>query len=195
MGLIVAHKKDDVVYIGTDSSMFRKSKERTSCENNYRVHKLDNGIIVGIVSTNMRAEQLLYAYSDDIFTLDKKGNLTRKHLVQNIIPEVIACLEDNELLEKSESGYCFWSGVLLIFYKDKIFEVSEQFQIYTVGTYVADGDGYEFTVSSLSKIKEDDDVNQKLVDAMSIASKYNKSVLPPYVLIDTKTLEYHKEVR
>lgn len=195
MGLIVAYKKDDTVYIGTDSSMFRKSKERATCESNYRVHKLDNGIIIGIVTTNVRVEQLLYAYSDDIFTLDRKGNLTRKHLVQRIIPEVLACLEENELLDKNEGGFYSWNGILLVFYKDKIFEVSEQFQIYTVGDYVADGDGYDFTMSTLSKIKDSDDVNQKLVDAMSIASKYNKSVLAPYVLIDTKTLEYHEEVR
>lgn len=195
MGLIVAYRKEDTVYIGTDSSMFRNSKERVMCENNYRIHKLDNGIIFGLVSTDLRAEQLVYAYSEFIFTLDKKGNLTRKHLVKSIIPEFMACLDANELLEQNDDGFCYWNGNLLVMYKDKIFEIGDEFNVYTVGDYVADGDGYEFTMATMSNITDGDDVNQKLLDAMTIASKHNRSVLPPFVLIDTKNLEYHTEER
>ena len=97
MGILIAYKRGDTIYMGTDTRVIvGESKRNELCECNYRIQKLDNGMLLGVAGENVE-NQTLIAYSD-IFTLDKKGNLTRKHIVKEIIPNLMDVLDDAGLL-------------------------------------------------------------------------------------------------
>ena len=79
MSILIACKRDDTVYMGTDTKLVINNISRNElCESGYKIQKLDNGILLGITGEPIE-RQTIFAYSE-IFTLDKNGELTKKHI-------------------------------------------------------------------------------------------------------------------
>ena len=51
MSILIAYKKNDTVYMGTDTRVIVNDfKKNEICESNYKIQKLENGILLGMIA-------------------------------------------------------------------------------------------------------------------------------------------------
>ena len=189
MSVLIACKKDNVVYMGTDTRVIvNEHKKSELCESNYKIQKLENGMLLGVISERI-TRQVIFAYSE-IFTLDKKGRLTRKHIIEEIIPSLFKVLHKNELMVKEEGDVPSMSAQIILAHEDTLYEIYKDFTVYRYEDFQILGSSVSYGQFIISNIKETDDVNNSIVKALEMISKYNQLVGRPYLLIDTKDKEY-----
>ena len=189
MSLVIAYKRGDTVYMGTDTRVIvNDSKKNELCESNFKIQKMENGMLVGITAERIE-RQTLFAYPE-IFTLDKKGQLTRKHIVKEIIPRLLAVLDEEDLLQQEKGEFPYMRACILLAYKDVLYEICSTFTVIRYESYQALGRAAEYATASLANTKDSDDVNERIVKALDVAAKNSNLVGAPYVLIDTKSQEY-----
>ena len=189
MSVLIAYKRDDTIYMGTDTRVIvNDHKKNELCECNYKIQKLENGMLVGITAERL-TRQTIFAYSE-IFTLDKNGELTRKHIIKEIIPKLVAILNEEELMIKKEDALPYMDGQILLAYKGVLYEICRNFAIYKYEDFQLLGYGVDYGQFVLANTKDTDDVNEQIIKTLDIIAKYSHHVGSPYLLIDTKEQEY-----
>ena len=189
MSILLAYKRKDTVYMGTDTRVIVNDVKRNElCACNHKIQRLENGILLG-ASAERLERQTIFAYSD-LFTLDKNGELTKKHLVKEVVPKLYKVLQREGLLVEKEGEIPYMRAVLLLAYKDTLFEICAGFTVLRDEDCQALGFASDYAQSTLMNVKETDDVNMQIVKALDIAAKYCQYVGAPYLLIDTKEGEY-----
>lgn len=189
MSIVIGYKKGDTVYMGTDTRVIvNDHKKNEVSESSYKIRKMENGMLVAITADRF-LRQTLFAYSE-IFTLDKNGDLTRKHISTEIIPKLIAVLEDEDLMIKKEERLPYFDGEIIMACKDVMYQICKNFTVYRYEDYQMLGDASDCGQYVLANAKEDADPNEVIVQALDIISKYSQLVGAPYLLIDTKEQEY-----
>lgn len=189
MSILIAYKKGDTVFMGTDTRVIvDDSKRNDLCECNYKIQKLENGMLLGITSDRLE-RQTIFANSE-IFTLDKNGKLTKKHIVKEIIPNLLSVLGPENLIVEKEGELPYAKVMLLLAYKDVLYEICSGFTVIKYENFQALGRAADFAQATMANTKESDDVNVRIVKALDIASKNSQLVGKPYLLIDTKELKY-----
>lgn len=189
MSILIAYKKGDTIYMGTDTrAIVNEHKKNELCECNYKIQKLDNGMLVGITGERIE-RQTLFAYSD-IFSLDKKGELTKKHIIKEIIPSLLSMLEKEDLLVEKEWDLPYMKAVILLAYKNTLYEICSSFVVIKYEKFQAVGKTAEYAQATLFNTKETDDINERIVKALNIVSNNSQLVGSPYLLIDTKEQTY-----
>ena len=64
MSVILAYKKDDAIYMATDTRVVVNSCKRNDLlESNYKIQKMENGLLVGITG-EMMERQTIFAYPE-----------------------------------------------------------------------------------------------------------------------------------
>ena len=189
MSVLIAYKRDDTIYMGTDTRVtVHDHKKNELCECNYKIQKLENGMLVGITAERL-TRQTIFAYSE-IFTLDKNGELTRKHIIKEIIPKLVAILNEEELMIKKEDALPYMDGQILLAYKGVLYEICRNFSIYKYEDFQLLGYGVDYGQFVLANTKDTDDVNERIIKTLDTIAKYSHQVGSPYLLIDTKEQEY-----
>lgn len=190
MSILIAYKKGKTIYMGTDTRVIAGDSKRSElCECNYKIQKLDNGMLLGI--TGERVErQTIIAYSE-IFTLDKNGELTKKHIVKEIIPNLLSVLEKENLLVKNDGEVPYVQSVILLAHKDVLYEICSGFAVIKYEDFQILGSAANYAQATIASTKEREDINERIVKALDIASSNSQYVGKPYLLIDTKELKYN----
>jgi ATP-dependent protease HslVU (ClpYQ) peptidase subunit len=189
MSVLIAFKKNDTIYMGTDTRVIvgdHKRNEMRRC--NLKIQKLDNGILLGITGERLE-RQTLIAYSE-IFTLDKAGKLTRRHLVKEIVPRLISVLEEEKLMIEKEGEFPYMQAQIILAYKDTMYEICSSFAVIKYEDFQVLGRASDYAQATLMNTKETDDINQRIVKALDITADNSQYVGKPYVLIDTKKMKY-----
>ena len=190
MSLILAIKKKDRVYMAYDTQ-FSCGDVKISllARENLKVAHLENGMLIGHVGL-LHNTQLLLAYPD-FFTLPKEGPLTKKHIVQNIIPHIFKLYQKNDLLEREdgEVGGRMAESYLLA-YGDKLFLIDDTFCVTALNHYAAIGSGKDVALAALSALDAEDTedeavIEERLLEAIRITASRMTSVGAPYCLTDT----------
>jgi len=183
MSVIIAVKKDGHVYMGADSQTSAGSNKINGLtETSFKIVKLDNGILLGFCG-KVAAKQYLLG-KKDIFTLDENGNLNVKHIVNNIIPELI-----EDLPSIGDEGSNYMNISIIMAYKDCLFKIDDDFCVYSVTDYVASGCGSEYVDYSMY-IHKDKPVQERILKSLIASAKKSTGVSGPYVFMDTKEKEY-----
>lgn len=192
MSIIIACKKGDTIYMGTDTRVnIRGYKQNDLSECNYKIQKQENGMLVGVSSDLSMVRQTIFAYSD-IFTLDKSNDLTKRHIVKEIIPKLIDVLKTRKgFYIKEEDDEPRMQAKIVLAYKDKMFLILPEFSIIRSEEFLTTGDCSNFGLSTMYGVKQDSDVNEKILKALEIASNNSFLVGPPYLLVDTKEQKYN----
>ena len=189
MSILIAYKKGDTVYMGTDTRVIvNDHKKNELCECNYKIQKLHNGMLVGITGERIE-RQALFAYSD-MFTLDKKGQLTKKHIIKEIIPRLLSVLEKEDLLVEKEGELPYMKATILLAYKDTLYEICENFTIIKYEDFQVLGRVADYAHATMLNTSEGDDIEERIVKALNIVAKNSQCVGNPYLLVNTKDLEY-----
>lgn len=189
MSILIACKKGDTVYLGTDTRLVEYNQKNVDlCEFNYKIQKVESGILVGIVCDN-QVRNVLFANSE-IFTLDKKGELTRKHLIKEIIPKIISVLDENELIVKEDGDTAYMRAIIMLAYKGVLYEVNSNFLVIRYEDFQVVGKNAEYAIATIMDADDSEPINDNIVRALKIAGKNSLAVGAPYLLIDTKFNAY-----
>ena len=189
MSILLAVKKNNTVYMATDTREIVSGNKRNNlCEASFKIQKQDNGMLVGITGDRF-TRQTLFANSE-IFTLNKKGKLTKKHIVTEIVPQIIDLLDAHEMLVQNEDGFIGMKARIILAYQESMFEICAGFLVIKYEDLQALGEASSGAEVVLFNSKPDDDVEERLIRALDVASKYCLTVGEPYLLINTKDLEY-----
>lgn len=183
MSVIVAVKENGVVYMGADSQTTAgKRKYNYLNETGFKVCRLANGMLIGFCG-RVGARQVILS-EKDVFTLDETGNLTKRHIVTKIIPKLV---DKMEAVGDEESGSLEVS--ILLAYKDKLYKITSGLDVLKFNEYGFSGAGENFVHYAL-RTGKDKPVRERILNALSTSAKFEESVCGPYVLIDTKNLDY-----
>ena len=152
------------------------------------MQKLDNGILLGITGERLE-RQTIITYSE-IFTFDKAGKLTRRHLVKEIVPRLISVLEEEKSMIEKEGEFPYMQAQIILAYKDTMYEICSSFAVIKYEDIQVLGRASDYAQATLMNTKETDDINQRIVKALDITADNSQYVGKPYVLIDTKKMKY-----
>lgn len=188
MSILIAYKHKDTIYMGTDTRFVNQDYKRTLTQQSmYKIQKMDNGMLVGVVC-NGKERQVIMC-NPGIFTLDKNSKLTRRHILHQIIPRLLLICHAEGLLDKEEK-FPFCKATIVLAYKDVMYTILSNFAVVKNEKFAVCGDAWSLANATIANTKPTDDINQRIVKALCIASKYSQNVGAPYLLIDTKTQNY-----
>ena len=191
MSVIIAYRKNNVVYMGTDTRITDNGfKTNELCECNYKICLTDDDILVGITTADRVLRQTISIFASKVFTLNKNGYLTKKHIVTAVIPELLELLAYKDLLVRKDGKLPKMNASILLAHKGNLYEICSGFQVFRYRDFQAIGRVSDFGHSPLLNAKKKERPNTILVKALDIIAKHNCLVGRPYVLIDTKKLKY-----
>ena len=183
MSVIVAIKENDVVYMGADSQTTAGMRKRSYLnETGFKIVRLENGILVGFCG-RVAAKQVIMSM-DNVFTLDENGELTKRHIVKQILPKLVDKMQD---IGGEQSGDLDVS--ILLAYKGNLYRIGPRLDVFRLNEYGRSGSGLLFVDYALRK-RTDLPIRERILKALTDSAKRTDTVGGPYVLIDTKNLAY-----
>lgn len=180
MSVIVAIKENGVVYMGADTqSTAGNAKQNFLNETAFKIVRLNNGMLIGFCGKVITRQAILAVKKT--FVLNQEGGLDKKHIVREIVPKLveIADLEGVDTI----------NGSLLLAYKDKLYEITSDFDVISLNECGNLGGGRDYTNWYLFGIK-DLPVRERILKALTANARRTKSVSGPYILIDTLNRKY-----
>ena len=183
MSVIVAIKENGIIYMGADSQTTAGGRKYTHLnETAFKVVRMHSGILVGFCG-RVAARQTILSLQD-VFSHDCKGLLTKEHIVKEIVPKLVDKMKQ---IGDEESGALDVS--ILLAYKDKLYKITSGLDVLKLNNCGCSGAGALYANYYLFNNK-DLPTKERILKALMASAKRTESVGGPYVLIDTKNLEY-----
>lgn len=188
MSLLYALNKNNIVYIGVEmSNMIAGQFTFENCLSNYKLRILDNKVIIGIIGNKKEAQVILA--NKEIFTLDQNHQLTKKHLVLEVLPKIFNLLKDKELLIKRDDEPYYMNSTIVVAYQNKLYEIDSYFNVISYQRYLAVGKDSKWGLGVLTN-NENMKPQNALLKALEISSKYVTALGKQYLLVNTHDLKY-----
>ena len=188
MSLLYALNKNNTVYIGVEmSNMIAGQFTFENCLSNYKLRILDNKVIIGIIG-NKKEAQVIFA-NKEIFTLDQNQQLTKKHLVLEVLPKIFNLLNDQELLIKRDDEPYYMNSTIVVAYQNKLYEIDSYFNVISYQRYLTAGKDSKWGIGALTN-NENMNPQNALLKALEISSKYVTALGKQYLLVNTNDLKY-----
>ena len=184
MSVVVAIKEDDTIYLGADTLMTMGSTKipEINNEEKYKLTKFKNGVILAHTGGVATTQKLVF--HEEWFDKVPEKGLDKEFILNEIVPKLKKELEEYKLLVEDGS----MDATFFIAYKDKLYDLKAGFTSVRITEYASIGAGKDFALSSLSK--EYLSLEERIVSALRTAAKMCSTVSGPFVLIDTKNLEF-----
>ena len=187
--ILLGYVHDGIAYLATDTRVVVSDRKRNELSpSNYKIKKLNSGLIVGIVGEKCARQRLLA--SSDLFTLDKQGKLTKQHIVKNIIPKLHDFLSENGLYEVGDDHEQYLDCEILLAHEDKIYYIDGSLWTFRAAEYIAVGEMRYYCFSALEEVDKGDNIGEQLAGIMQRATTYTNFIGGPYIHINTKDEEF-----
>ena len=189
MSIVIAYKKDNVVYMGADTKRSRGLFTTTiEAENDMKIHRIGENMLIGAVGTVSNIQTMVDNREE---WFDTKGKpLTKKFIVENVIPKFYSTLrkECKIEIEKGKSPiakccFCVTDG-------KKIFHISDYFMVTELNDFCAIGCTENIAYAYIRNAKKDDSVRDVILAALRGSVYRDDGVGAPYIFIDTKDFEF-----
>ncbi len=190
MSVVIAVKQGSRIWLGADTQATRGTDRYNQLSpHDFKVTKLDNGMLIAMTGETARSQAILA--HPEWFNVDEQQGLTKKHIVTKIIPKMYEALDDGGFLECEDRGTPpTMKCTIMLAYQDKLFEICRDFHVIRYEDYQAIGSGAHAALYGLSKIDKSKNINEQLLRLLKISAKQDSNVSAPFVLIDTKDLQY-----
>lgn len=189
MSLVIAVRKDGVVYFGSDSqSTSGTSKINSVSPDNMKVTKLKNDVLIAGTGDCRTTQEI--KRNAKLKEILENNKITKELLINKYLPTMFEELDNADLIITKDNGTAEMSSSILITQKDKLFYIDEIFLVYEVDKYVAMGSARDLTLSSLLNLDYSKDINEQLLRILNIASKYDSGISAPFYFVNTQTMEY-----
>ena len=189
MSLVVAIKKDDVVYLGADTRTTRGERVRSNlAEEDLKIHRMGS-CFVGTAGSVANLQ--LMTNHPEWFELKGKP-LTKKFIVQNIIPKYYDLVkemgkldidEENKELPKCDCTFLVTDG-------KKLFQIDDDFEVIELSKYGQIGCTENIALTFMLNAFDDYSPNDMILKTLRTSAYRNDGVGAPYVLINTRDNEF-----
>ena len=176
--MIIAIKEKDKVVIGYTNldSWGRLTNKDYVDEENLAIKYSKTGKVFACPNMNRRSDILLY--DDELLNLD----VSPKSVVKEIIPYIKELLNENDIpIDKGD-----WKNALVICDNEHIYDIGPKFAFREVHDFVCHGYREAETIISVLDATPSISAEQRIIKAVSFASKIYKENLFPLVITDTK---------
>lgn len=176
--MIIAIKEKDKVVIGyTNLDIWdRLTNKDYVDEENLAIKFSKTGKVFACPNMNRRSDILLY--DDELLNLD----VSPKSVVKEIIPYIKERLNENDIpIDKGD-----WKNALVICDNEHVYDIGPKFAFREVHDFVCHGYREAETVISVLDATPSISAEQRIIKAVSFASKVYKENLFPLVITDTK---------
>ena len=176
--MIIAIKEKDKVVIGYTNldSWGRLTNKDYVDEENLAIKFSKAGKVFACPNMNRRSDILLY--DDELLNLD----VSPKSVVKEIIPYIKERLNENDIpIDKGD-----WKNALVICDNEHIYDIGPKFAFREVHDFVCHGYREAETIISVLDATPSVSAEQRIIKAVSFASKIYKENLYPLVITDTK---------
>ena len=193
MGLIIALRSGDRIYLGTNINKVRAELLwRTKAEFNLKIHKLKNGVIIGAVGALSKTQRL---YLNESWFKPPKGvPFDKKFLVTSVVPKYIALLRDlNQLKEPScaEEDYPHINESFIVINGDDAFIIDGNFGVYIMNDIAVITDDEKRVVGdSLVYTLDRSDPERFMKELFAGMGDALKDYTPEVAVLDTKNTEF-----
>ena len=193
MSVVVAIKKDGIIYMGADSQVSCGGTRSTlSNPNNYKIwamRDVDN-CLMGSVGT-LRANNIIKV-ADDLIPeiVDLKGAVTFRFVVRHLVPHLMDELDEYKVLTKDRDNVIHMDASFLLAYHDRLYSIEHYGSVIEIDDFCAIGSGScEALGSLLSSVGIDDPV-ERIKMAIKASAAHDIYVDYPIVISNTKDTEY-----
>ena len=176
--MIISIKEKDKVVIGYTNldTWDRLANTDYVDEENLAIKFSKTGKVFACSDMNRRSDILLY--DDELLNLD----VSPKSVVKEIIPYIKERLNENDIpIDKGD-----WKNALVICDNEHIYDIGPKFAFREVHDFVCHGYREAETIISVLDATPSISAEQRIIKAVSFASKVYKENLFPIVITDTK---------
>ena len=189
MSVVVAIKKDGVVYMGADSQVSCGGTRYTlSNPNNYKIWALPSvdNCLMGSVGS-LRANNVMKVTSDLIPEIvDLKGNVDFRFVVRHFIPHLMDELAEYKVLCTGKDDAPDMTASFLLAYHDKLYSIERYGSVIEVDDFCAIGSGACEALGSLLSTANIDDPIARIQMAIKASAAHDIYVDYPIVIADTE---------
>lgn len=187
MSVVIAIKSDGVVYMGADSctsSYGGDSKDNTALGGNAKIVKRDDGLLIGTVGKCSQLKACIY--NDELFQFDEGEKLTKKWIVTKFLPKLREALQKDNMLAPNGS----FEFSLILAKGDALYKMTGEQYVYEVNDYVVAGSGGAPAIATIAN--KNQPIEDRVLTALRSAAQFDAYVSAPFVLYNTKDLEYRE---
>ena len=185
MSLVVAIKKDGVVYLGADTRITKGERVASNLtEEELKIHRMGK-CLIGTAGTVSNI-QLMTSHPE---WFEQNGKpLTKKFIVQNVVSKYYDLVKNMDKLEVEEqssdspkSGCSF-----LVTDGEKLFMILDDFEVIELSSYGQVGCTDEIAMTFLLNDGDRHEPNEMILKALRTSAYRNDGVGAPFVLINTR---------
>ena len=191
MSVVVAIKKEDKIYIGSDSQVTRGGTRRTlNNPNNYKIWKVrgvDNCLMAHV--GNVRDANVIRLIDGLVTDYDAyKNNVDYEYVVKSIVPDIVNALKARGFV-KDEPYLDHMDSCFLFAFQNQLYMINTDGCVIEIDDYVAIGSGSDQAIGSLLST-EDEPSKTRIIKAIKASAASDIYVDYPIILSDTKDTEF-----
>jgi ATP-dependent protease HslVU (ClpYQ) peptidase subunit len=193
MSVVVAIKKDGIIYMGADSQVSRGGTRTTlSNPNNYKIWALrdvDN-CLMGAVGT-LRANNIIKV-ADDLIPeiVDIKQAVSFRFVVKHLVPRMFDELDEYKVLTKDNDDTVHMDASFLLAYHDRLYSIDRYGSVIEVDDFCAIGSGANEALGSLLSTIDEKDPVERIKTAIKASAAHDLYVDYPIVISNTEDTEF-----
>ena len=188
MSVVVAIKKDGVIYMGADSQVTKGGTRATlSNPNNYKVWPVDGTDHCLMASVgSLRVANVVRVMSGLIPELvDIKHGVDFRFVVKGLIPHIMDELDKYDLLRHDKDDEPHMDGSFLFAYYDRLFSISGNGAVIEIDDFCAIGSGASEALGSLLSSVDEKNPVERIKTAIKASAAHDIYVDYPIIVTDT----------
>ena len=193
MSVVVAIKKDGVVYMGADSQVTKGGTRATlSNPNNYKVWEVSDTehCIMGSVGA-LRVANVVKVMNDLIPEIvDIKHAVDFRFVVRRLVPHIMEELDEQRLLLNDKDDTPHMGASFLFAYYDRLFSIASDGAVIEIDDFCAIGSGASEALGSLLSSVDEKDPVERIKTAIKASAAHDIYVDYPIVITDTEDTEF-----
>lgn len=185
MSLVVAIKKDGVIYMGADTRVSSEPRFHTALAPSGRKIQRLGDCYVGAVGRSGNIQ--LFSQHPEWFELHGEP-LTKRFLVQEVVPKYYDALREEGRIEKPDECDTEPDCKCCFFVTDgqRMYRIKPSLAVVEHRWFIAIGCTEDEATVCMTCASPDNDPNEMLLRALRYSARINDGVGAPYFLINTK---------
>ena len=193
MSVVVAIKKDGVIYMGADSQVTKGGTRATlSNPNNYKVWPVD-GIDHCLMASvgSLRVANVVRVMSELIPEIvDLKHGVDFRFVVKGLVPHIMDELDKYDLLHCEKDSDPHMEASFLVAYYDRLFSIAGNGAVIEIDDFCAIGSGASEALGSLLSSIEEKNPVERIKTAIKASAAHDIYVDYPIVVTDTADTKF-----
>ena len=193
MSVVVAIKKDGVIFMGADSQVSRGGTRSTlSNPNNYKIWAMSDtrNCLMGSVGT-LRANNIIKVANDLIPEIvDLKDAVDFRFVVRRFVPRIMDELDDYHALIKDKDDMPDMDAAFLLAYRDRLYNIDRYGSVIEVDDFCAIGSGASEALGSLLSSTNESSPIERIKKAIKASAAHDIYVDYPIVISNTQSTKF-----